>query len=158
MPSFPTRRASELPAGERVRRSAGGRVRSGRQGLHRGQAPARGRHRLLRHGDPGDPGRAVVDGGAEGLDRGSAVRDPRGLTRRGADRAPDPGALSMQTQLRISRSCDLMTSTSPGTASAPTGTVALEPAKSRSEEHTSELQSLMRISYAVFCLIKTTHQ
>src|SRR3546814_6124206 len=35
---------------------------------------------------------------------------------------------------------------------------------SRSEEHTSELQSLMRISYAVFCLKKknehynTTHQ
>src|SRR3546814_2514041 len=26
----------------------------------------------------------------------------------------------------------------------------------RSEEHTSELQSLMRISYAVFCLHKTT--
>src|SRR3546814_3949671 len=25
----------------------------------------------------------------------------------------------------------------------------------RSEEHTSELQSLMRISYAVFCLIQT---
>src|SRR3546814_5333279 len=29
---------------------------------------------------------------------------------------------------------------------------------SRSEEHTSELQSLMRISYAVFCLTKTTQQ
>src|SRR3546814_9528229 len=28
---------------------------------------------------------------------------------------------------------------------------------SRSEEHTSELQSLMRISYAVFCLKKTTN-
>src|SRR3546814_2954690 len=28
---------------------------------------------------------------------------------------------------------------------------------SRSEEHTSELQSLMRISYAVFCLKKTIH-
>src|SRR3546814_1015453 len=28
-------------------------------------------------------------------------------------------------------------------------------AKARSEEHTSELQSLMRISYAVFCLKKT---
>src|SRR3546814_2166369 len=27
----------------------------------------------------------------------------------------------------------------------------------RSEEHTSELQSLMRISYAVFCLTKKTH-
>src|SRR3546814_2860182 len=32
--------------------------------------------------------------------------------------------------------------------------VALE---HRSEEHTSELQSLMRISYAVFCLKKKTH-
>src|SRR3546814_8645282 len=30
----------------------------------------------------------------------------------------------------------------------------LTPVKSRSEEHTSELQSLMRISYAVFCLKK----
>src|SRR3546814_9006626 len=29
--------------------------------------------------------------------------------------------------------------------------------KPRSEEHTSELQSLMRISYAVFCLKKTTN-
>src|SRR3546814_13499348 len=29
---------------------------------------------------------------------------------------------------------------------------ALELGKGRSEEHTSELQSLMRISYAVFCL------
>src|SRR3546814_1986650 len=28
----------------------------------------------------------------------------------------------------------------------------------RSEEHTSELQSLMRISYAVFCLTKKTYQ
>src|SRR3546814_6625443 len=28
----------------------------------------------------------------------------------------------------------------------------LEPTPERSEEHTSELQSLMRISYAVFCL------
>src|SRR3546814_4695534 len=39
---------------------------------------------------------------------------------------------------------------------------ALEPASAsspraaRSEEHTSELQSLMRISYAVFCLKKKT--
>src|SRR3546814_7585839 len=29
---------------------------------------------------------------------------------------------------------------------------------SRSEEHTSELQSLMRISYAVFCLKKKTNE
>src|SRR3546814_5803364 len=32
--------------------------------------------------------------------------------------------------------------------------LALEPTILRSEEHTSELQSLMRISYAVFCLKK----
>src|SRR3546814_5502098 len=30
-------------------------------------------------------------------------------------------------------------------------------AEGRSEEHTSELQSLMRISYAVFCLKKKNH-
>src|SRR3546814_5850072 len=30
--------------------------------------------------------------------------------------------------------------------------------KFRSEEHTSELQSLMRISYAVFCLKKKKHK
>src|SRR3546814_7076759 len=35
-------------------------------------------------------------------------------------------------------------------------TGALSDAKVRSEEHTSELQSLMRISYAVFCLKKKT--
>src|SRR3546814_8128582 len=34
-----------------------------------------------------------------------------------------------------------------------TNTISL-PSTSRSEEHTSELQSLMRISYAVFCLKK----
>src|SRR3546814_2001906 len=48
-----------------------------------------------------------------------------------------------------------------------TGTIrarAVLPNPDRSEEHTSELQSLMRISYAVFCLkkkkkrIKTTYQ
>src|SRR3546814_2608955 len=33
-----------------------------------------------------------------------------------------------------------------------------EAVNNRSEEHTSELQSLMRISYAVFCLKKKKHQ
>src|SRR3546814_6514448 len=40
-------------------------------------------------------------------------------------------------------------------------TLVYTTAEDRSEEHTSELQSLMRISYAVFCLKKknrTTHQ
>src|SRR3546814_2887348 len=34
--------------------------------------------------------------------------------------------------------------------------IALFPQDGRSEEHTSELQSLMRTSYAVFCLKKKT--
>src|SRR3546814_2628304 len=37
---------------------------------------------------------------------------------------------------------------------APSGSVRKAPTAPRSEEHTSELQSLMRISYAVFCLKK----
>src|SRR3546814_8951992 len=36
-------------------------------------------------------------------------------------------------------------------------TIARQIERERSEEHTSELQSLMRISYAVFCLKKKTH-
>src|SRR3546814_9905504 len=36
--------------------------------------------------------------------------------------------------------------------------VLLEEEAGRSEEHTSELQSLMRISYAVFCLTKKKHK
>src|SRR3546814_10561417 len=57
--------------------------------------------------------------------------------------------------------------TSPGTRSsgATPGARALrrgvrlpEARSSRSEEHTSELQSLMRISYAVFCLKKKSKQ
>src|SRR3546814_10628731 len=35
--------------------------------------------------------------------------------------------------------------------------VSIDGFRARSEEHTSELQSLMRISYAVFCLKKKKH-
>src|SRR3546814_2514595 len=60
---------------------------------------------------------------------------------------------------------DCATATSPGTPQLsprpqrPAGllmTCATRLATGRSEEHTSELQSLMRISYAVFCLKKKT--
>src|SRR3546814_1917232 len=43
-----------------------------------------------------------------------------------------------------------------GPAVAGDDAMAANPDDSRSEEHTSELQSLMRISSAVFCLKKTT--
>src|SRR3546814_8744543 len=39
-------------------------------------------------------------------------------------------------------------------ALAPNRDIGEEAGRERSEEHTSELQSLMRISYAVFCLKK----
>src|SRR3546814_3401164 len=42
----------------------------------------------------------------------------------------------------------------PASGDAPVKLVAALKAALRSEEHTSELQSLMRISYAVFCLKK----
>src|SRR3546814_7105552 len=41
---------------------------------------------------------------------------------------------------------------------APATDIAQPDQADRSEEHTSELQSLMRISYAVFCLKKKTSQ
>src|SRR3546814_6082646 len=41
-------------------------------------------------------------------------------------------------------------------ASSGIGAAQVSEADSRSEEHTSELQSLMSISYAVFCLKKKT--
>src|SRR3546814_3343835 len=42
----------------------------------------------------------------------------------------------------------------PADPSVSYGPLIREVARKRSEEHTSELQSLMRISYAVFCLKK----
>src|SRR3546814_5488336 len=63
-------------------------------------------------------------------------RSPRAVPRRLHDR---PGA-------RLARAEDVQVE----------GQLA-RPARHRSEEHTSELQSLMRISYAVFCLKKKTN-
>src|SRR3546814_1284441 len=48
---------------------------------------------------------------------------------------------------------ELVCGTSTGTA---IGLSTLDDSGTRSEEHTSELQSLLRISYAVFCLTKKT--
>src|SRR3546814_1806873 len=63
------------------------------------------------------------------LGRGDAVAERRELFLRPRSRRADLGALVG-------------------------GQRELEHAQGRSEEHTSELQSLMRISYAVFCLKK----
>src|SRR3546814_1406353 len=59
--------------------------------------------------------------------------------------------------LRASVSVKVSVSVAPGTSIARVTGGTSTGAESRSEEHTSELQSLMRISYAVFCLKKKTH-
>src|SRR3546814_16242690 len=60
------------------------------------------------------------------------------------------------TLFRSSSSRSTVSSRSRSTATSPTSAITIESVRSsaRSEEHTSELQSLMRISYAVFCLKK----
>src|SRR3546814_6464381 len=60
-----------------------------------------------------------------------------------ADQPQTPGASST-------------TRSASGGRSEPKAATVTDPPMLRSEEHTSELQSLMRISYAVFCLKKKT--
>src|SRR3546814_10865294 len=78
-----------------------------------------------------------------------------------AARVPDGGdMIDVHAEAQITAHCcpsNLFAVACQGAASAP----PREAPAGRSEEHTSELQSLMRISYAVFCLKKkkqTTHQ
>src|SRR3546814_5418197 len=55
---------------------------------------------------------------------------------------------------RALRACGYVDVSEPFAGLLTQGMVVHETYKDRSEEHTSELQSLMRISYAVFCLKK----
>src|SRR3546814_4406392 len=72
----------------------------------------------------------------------------------------------MSTTMFVSSFCAVpenafpLATTSPRDRSraAGTGLFLTTPLPARSEEHTSELQSLMRISYAVFCLKKKTNR
>src|SRR3546814_9929393 len=65
-----------------------------------------------------------------------------------------PADLRLKDALRCAR---LRSGSALPTPRAAQGRVSDQPcAIARSEEHTSELQSLMRISYAVFCLKKKT--
>src|SRR3546814_5880814 len=64
-------------------------------------------------------------------------------------------AIPMRMQLPVMPSLDEIST--PPTSGPMAATQRLMPTMKRSEEHTSELQSLMRISYAVFCLKKNNH-
>src|SRR3546814_9348766 len=81
------------------------------------------------------------------LVRSAGGRDPR------LDHAE---ALQFRGDRRHHRGVDDVHSRSPALRPQ-LGLPLLLAARCRSEEHTSELQSLMRISYAVFCLKKKKH-
>src|SRR3546814_772970 len=71
----------------------------------------------------------------------------------------DSREIRLQPKLRRKRPRRLICRWTTGAAASAPDKVApdgIEAFLQRSEEHTSELQSLMRISYAVFCLKKKT--
>src|SRR3546814_1889781 len=85
----------------------------------------------------GQPGGATAPG--RGLDSRFRGNDERGQDRERAQHRPGPRPEPRPHETNAPRP--------PANA-----------AEARSEEHTSELQSLMRISYAVFCLKKKNKQ
>src|SRR3546814_10559640 len=82
--------------------------------------------------------------------RGSWRREAGNLCLSEDDRRLDGGARNSL--------CDGALHTAPFQALAALFRSAVQRSDERSEEHTSELQSLMRISYAVFCLKKKRTQ
>src|SRR3546814_10597517 len=92
-----------------------------------------------------EPGRDAPAGPALGPAASAGVPDCHA---RGA-------ALHLAGKGRPARTADLCRRA--GGAAAGALALAATTPPGRSEEHTSELQSLMRISYAVFCLTKKTN-
>src|SRR3546814_5054617 len=68
------------------------------------------------------------------------------------------GASSCSERKRLDHSSSALErrTLQPGSSKMPWVSQSVKGLNGRSEEHTSELQSLMRISYAVFCLKKKT--
>src|SRR3546814_8877822 len=84
------------------------------------------------------------------LFRSDAVQDNRDGRRR-----PDPPGADQRARDRQPRTRPHLPLSALGHDRSDRRMVPMFDRKWRSEEHTSELQSLMRISYAVFCLKKT---
>src|SRR3546814_3809314 len=88
-----------------------------------------------------------------------AIADHGSFSRAGAVVGRSQSAVSLQMKrLEDTAGCSLFRRQSHGVTLTVRGQGLLRHARGilrlRSEEHTSELQSLMRISYAVFCLKK----
>src|SRR3546814_7901602 len=94
--------------------------------------------------------RRGIDDEGEGHDRHASEGWHLQLSKDSSLRWSD--GLRQSTRLNLSKSGRGLRSKI--VAGSPWPSVAMKFAFTRSEEHTSELQSLMRISYAVFCLKK----
>src|SRR3546814_6797943 len=70
--------------------------------------------------------------------------------------ALDAGRHHVEHEAQQDRGADVRPGTGVGAGGGGRRDEGAETAAGRSEEHTSELQSLMRISYAVFCFKKKT--
>src|SRR3546814_5578239 len=87
--------------------------------------------------------------GAQPSDRVARFLDAAGIKERAARNNPNKAAPGEKAKERAEEKATKLAEAEEAAAAA-----AAAPAPERSEEHTSELQSLMRISYAVFCLKK----
>src|SRR3546814_8971954 len=105
--------------------------------------------------DPRDPARFLPHGFFDLAGEGAARRDP---VARGPDRVDEARAKTIGSDQHPDLIIFGQAVAAKGLAAAldrqQRKRVPRQRAADRSEEHTSELQSLMRISYAVFCLKK----
>src|SRR3546814_6553617 len=92
------------------------------------------------------------------LERVEVVAEPLHIAQATALRQHDAERRARDSRHQVRERVRRIEPVDPDEDGAARGARRLQP---RSEEHTSELQSLMRISYAVFCLkkkTKTTHR
>src|SRR3546814_1364427 len=85
----------------------------------------------------------------------------RSRHRHAADRLPpfaSTGVDRLESSMYIDAHDTSYEDRKPGEQPGPSGGSSIGGRPSRSEEHTTELQSLMRISYAVFCCNKKIHK
>src|SRR3546814_4065600 len=101
--------------------------------------------------DAGDAAGTPATGTSVGV---LATADAVGAETMGAAETGETGGLPCTAGEAAGGVDDVLVDAVAGVTASNTGVAGVAGAVTRSEEHTSELQSLLRISYAVFCLKK----